>query len=153
MSLDGKTLGETKPFLSDLPGFPCVVAPANHLEAEPDFWAGLCGPHRHPLIAFLHRHPLLKNLLGWLPRLDAVGAIFQIPTPAGHLMVLKVDKQARIKEVLCDEEDGLVPHASFLLQHADHFYVGGHDYPYLVMTNITKRPILPRPHHLHDGEL
>lgn len=153
VSLDGFTLGMVKPFLWDLPAFPCAVAPASHLQPIPDFWIALCGPSRHPLLETLHRHPLLKNILGYLPSLEVVSAIFQTPTPNGHLMLARVTKGGRIMEVLCDEEDGIVPQANFLLQHADHFYVGGHEYPYLVMTNRTKRAILPRPQHLHDGEL
>ena len=156
ISLDGKHMGSSKPFMWNLPAFPCAVAPASHMQAEPDFWVALCGPHRHPLVSLMHSHPLLKNLLGWLPSFEYVSTIFQIPTPSGHLMLVRVDKEAHIKEVLCDDDvdnGGIVPHVSFILQHANHLYVGGHGYPYLVMTNITKMPIHPRPQHLRDGEL
>eukprot|EP00656_Telonema_subtile_P011880 TRINITY_DN15937_c0_g1_i1.p1 TRINITY_DN15937_c0_g1~~TRINITY_DN15937_c0_g1_i1.p1 ORF type:complete len:325 (-),score=57.31 TRINITY_DN15937_c0_g1_i1:194-1168(-) len=148
VSLDGADLGATTSFLADLPVFPCAIVPTDYFAVKPDFWVALCGPHRSMWLGLLHKHPLIKNLLGWLP-MEWLSGVLQTPTPAGHLMLLRVGEDAQVKEVFCDEEeDGLIPQASFILPHAGMLFIGSHDNPFLVMTNLTHHPIRPvsRPH-------
>jgi len=150
VSLEARTLGVKSDFLSNLPAFPCAVTSSDQYHVRPDFWIGLCGDRRSPWLDWLHRHPLVKNWLGWAPH-ELLDGLIQTPTPHGHLMLVRADAHGRVKEVLCDHEepaDGLIPHTTFLLQHAGVMYVGSPDYEYLLVTNKSKMDIFPaRPSH------
>eukprot|EP00658_Telonema_sp_P-2_P026592 TRINITY_DN20753_c0_g1_i1.p1 TRINITY_DN20753_c0_g1~~TRINITY_DN20753_c0_g1_i1.p1 ORF type:complete len:222 (+),score=29.12 TRINITY_DN20753_c0_g1_i1:378-1043(+) len=58
VSLSPKDLGTKSGFLTNLPVFPCAIAPEDQFSVTTGFWVALCGPRRNWMLGFLHSHPV-----------------------------------------------------------------------------------------------
>lgn len=111
--LKGPKKGQTEVFLDNLPGMPDGVS-AN---GEGKFWVALVAPRDPQLESLLLPHPMLKNLVGLLPR-------FLYPKSPPFAMVIGVDESGKVVSNLQDQKGTFVRRVTSAREHQGQLFIG-----------------------------